>query len=159
MAAHVADQHRIGALIELRGEILHVDAEIAAHLHQDGAAIGMDDRRGHGCEGEGGDENARAPRQIEGLQREEQGIRAGGNGEREAAAHHCGEFRFEQAHRAVGRSRVAEQIARLQQPLDLGAGGCGDRLGRVYIRGGLRMGRGVRARHVRFSRKLFSGKL
>ncbi|MPL71111.1 hypothetical protein SDC9_16881 [bioreactor metagenome] len=135
VAAHVRDQHRRDAVVELFPEVVEIDAEVLAHLDQNRHAIGMHDRRGHGGEGEGGHQHPRAARQVERLQRQEQRGRAGGDGDGIAGAHEGGEFGLELRYRRILRG-VAEQIARAEEPLDLGAGGLGDGLGVIAIRRG-----------------------
>ena len=64
-------------IVELGREIGEVDAEVLAHLDQHRHAVGVDHGRGHGGEGEGGDQDPRAFGQVERLERQKQRRRAG----------------------------------------------------------------------------------
>ncbi len=126
VAAHVADEDGGDTVVELGAEIVKVDAHGLAHLDQNRNAVGMDHRRGDGGEGEGRDQDARALRQVQRLQREEERGRTGRDGKRVAAAEEGREFGFEPGHRGAFGGGVSEQVARLQEPFYFRKGGGGD---------------------------------
>ncbi len=134
VSAHVADHHRPGPLGQLHPEVGHVDAEVVSDLDQNRHTIAVQNGGGDGGEGESGDQDAAATRQVERLQRQKHRGGTGRDGQRVTCAHQGRELGLEQRNRGLF-GRIAEQVARLQQAVNLGAGCFRNRFGIVHVRG------------------------
>ena len=135
MAAHVADQDGGDCVVQLGREIGHIHPVIRAHLDQNRHAVGVQHRRGHSRKGKSRDQDARAAWQIKRLERQEQRGRTGRHRQRITRAKKLGKFGLQQRDGGTFGGGIAEQIARLQQAVNLDTGGFGDRFCVIDIRG------------------------
>jgi hypothetical protein len=135
VAAHVAYHDGLG-MGQFGGEVVDVYAVVIGDLDQNGDAVGVDDGGWDGGEGEGGDEDACVAWQVEGLERQEKGGGAGGDGESVCGAEEGGEFGFEEGCGGILGGGIAEEITGIQEVQDGIMGSRGDGVGIVEVRGG-----------------------
>ena len=117
--AHMRDDDSLNVLFDLFGEVIEINAVITSNFAQNWLAIGMHDGGGHSSEREAGDQNSRAFRQAKRLERQEKRGRTGRHGQRVFAAHHLGEFGFQQRNGRVFGRGVTEQVTGLHQFLNV----------------------------------------